>query len=595
MRPAGDVVDWQAGFTLALVAGMVASMVRGAAPDLVFLGGVAALMTTGILEPRVALAGFSNEGVLAVAALFVVAEGIRRTGALDWAARGVLGRPRSLAAAQLRMLTPVAVLSAFVNNTPIVAVATPIVADWGHRIGIPPSKLLLPLSYATILGGTCTLIGTSTNLVVDGLAMRRGLEIGFFEIAWIGVPVLAVGLLYLLLVSDALLPDRSAGPDERMDPRTYGVRVLVAPDSPASGRSIEELGLRRLPGLFLAEIDRDGRILPAVGPEMLLRTGDRLLFVGAVESVADLRRVRGLVVLSEDEAESDGRHAQGRHLFEVVIAHGSALVGRSVRDANVRGRFQAAVLSVHRRGERIPGRLGDVVLAAGDTLLLQADPSFLDRHGRDPDFALAAAVSGSDVPRYERAPIAAAILVVMVIAHAVFEVPLVTAALLACGALVLTGCLAGSECLQAIDLRVVVAIAASFAVGEALASTGVAAWIAELLVDSMPRAIGPLALVACVYVATAVLTELISNNAAAALMFPIAAETAAAAGLELLPFALLVMMAASASFATPIGYQTNLMVWTPGGYRFGDYLRLGIPLQLIAAGVTILLVTWCWL
>ena len=589
-------MGWQAWFTLALVAGLVAAMARGHASDLVMLGGLTLLLTLGIVVPEQALVGFSNEGVLAVAALFVLAAGIRETGALDLVARRVLGRPRAVAAAQIRMMLPMAGVSAFVNNTPIVAVAAPLVADWARRIGMSPSKLLIPLSYATILGGTCSLIGTSTNLVVSGLARGLGLEIGLFEIAWVGVPALVTGLLYVLVAAPRLLPDRGAGPGGPADPRAYGVTMRVEPGSAVVGLSIEAAGLRHLTGLFLAEIAREGELLPAAAPETVLRPGDQLLFVGVVGSVAELRRVRGLVPVDHDEDGSEARALplRGRRLVEAVVAPGSSLVNHSVRESRFRTRYDAAVIAVHRRGERVPSKLGDIVLEPGDTLLLEARPGFLERHGRDPDFALAAEVAASEVPRHDRAGIAAVVLLGLVVAHTVFGVSLITAALLAAGAMVATRCLSAPEAVRSVDLRVVVTIAASFGVGEALASTGVAATISAMLVEAAAP-LGPVAVLAGVYLATALLTELITNNAAAVLMFPIAAGAAQAAGLELRPFAFTVMMAASASFSTPIGYQTNLMVWGPGGYRFSDFVRFGVPLQVVLAVVSIAVISWRWL
>jgi di/tricarboxylate transporter len=583
----------EAWFALALVVVIVAALVRGKPAEVVFLGGLTLLLGLGVLSPAEAFAGFSNEGVLSVAALFVVAAGVRDTGALDVVAQRALGRPRGTAQAQLRMMLPVAFVSAFVQNTPVVAVAVPVVSRWCSRFGLRPGKLLMPLSYATILGGTCTLIGTSTNVLVQGLAAKDGLALGMFEIAWIGIPVATLGIVYILAASPWLLPDRSGSLGTSADARAYGVTMRVEPGSAVVGSTIESAGLRHLSGVFLAEIEREGDVMPAVGPDTRLHAGDRLLFVGAVDKMLDVRRVRGLALVThEDDIEDAGATKERRPgLLEAVVASGSSLVGRGVRELGFRTCYGAAVIAVHRGGRRLTSKVGDVVLEPGDTLLLEARSGFLERHGRDLDFALVAEVAGSDAPHHARAGVAIAIVVGFVLLHTVAGVPLVTSAFIAAAAMVVTGCLSGGHATRALDLRVLVTIAASFGVGEALVQTGAAAALSGVLVGAL-EPFGAIGVLLGVYVATALLTELVTNNAAAVLMYPIAAGAAAASGLDLRAMIYIVMFAASASFATPIGYQTNLMVWGPGGYRFGDFVRFGVPLQILLAGVTVAVVAW---
>ncbi len=588
-------MSWQAWVTLALTAGMVAAMVRGLAPDLVLVAGLTLLLSVGILTPGEAVAGFSNEGMLSVAVLFVVAAGVRDTGGLDWVVRHVLGRPRGVATAQVRMMLPVAALSPFINNTPLMALMLPIVQDWARRLRISSSKLLMPLSWATILGGTCTLIGTSTNLVVTGLAKQQRPEIDFalFDIAWLGVPVAVVGLLYVPLFSRWLLPDRRGTLDESLLSREYTVAMRVEPGSPVVGQTVEAAGLRHLPGLFLVDIEREGAVMPAVGPDVRLRAGDELLFAGVVESVVDLRKIRGLVPAT-DQLEKLASARPVRRLVEAVVAVASPLVGRSVRESRFRTNYEAAIIAVHRNGERLRSKLGDIELRASDVLLLETHPSFVPLHRNDSSFALVSEVEGSAPPRHERAALAGGLMLAMILANALGWIPLFNAALLAAGAMVVTRCLTGADAIRSVEVRVLVAIAAAFATGTALERTGAARVLAEGLVGAAAP-LGSLGVLAAVYVATTVLTELITNNAAAALMFPFAVATAEAAGLPVKPFLLVLMMAASASFATPIGYQTNLMAYGPGGYRFGDFLRFGIPLQLTLATVTVLNAWWLWL
>ncbi|MCB9598694.1 MAG: SLC13 family permease [Sandaracinaceae bacterium] len=588
-------MEWEAWLTLAGTAVMVVAMARGvASPDLVLLAGLTVFVATGVLPVADAFVGFSNHGMLSVAALFVVAAGVRETGGLDAVLRRVLGRPRRLAEAQLRMMLPVAAVSSLVNNTPVVAMMVPVVVDWARRTGLPASRLLIPLSYASILGGTCTLIGTSTNLVVYGMLRDHApdAEIGMFDIAWLGVPALLVGLGYVLLAARRL-PDRAGAAELAERPREYTVAMRVLEGSVVVGQTIEEAGLRHLPGLFLVEIERDGTITPAVGPDTRLRADDHLLFVGIVESVIDLRRIPGLVPAT-DQVDKLTTPRPGRTLIEAVVGVASSLQGKSVRALGFRTRYGAAIIAVHRNGARVSGKIGDIVLLAGDTLLLEAAESFLKRYRNDSSFALVTAVEGSRPPALEKAPIAIGILVVMVTLTTLEIVPLLVSSLIAAGAMLATRCLTGPDARRSLDVSTLVTIAAAFGVGAALERSGAAGAVARILVD-VAAPYGHVAILAAIYVATMLLTELITNNAAAALTFPLVVAVCESSGLPLIPAALVTMMAASASFSTPIGYQTNLMVYGPGGYRFGDFLRFGIPLQLVLGVVVVGVAAALWL
>jgi di/tricarboxylate transporter len=581
-------MGWEAWVTLAVTAAMVLAMVRGlAGPDLVMLAGLSLLVTLGIVPVARGFSGFANEGVLTVAALFVVAAGVRDTGGLDALLRRVLGRPRGLGEAQLRLFLPVSAVSAFLNNTPVVAMMVPVVTDWARRNRLPLSRLLIPLSYASILGGTCTLIGTSTNLVVYGLVREQqpDLTIGLFDIALLGGPTLLVGVIYVLLASRRLLPDRAGSQELMAQPREYTVSMRIEEGSVVVGQRIEEAGLRHLPGLFLVEIERDGELMPAVDPDTLLRAGDHLLFVGVVESVVDLRRIRGLVPAT-DQVDKLTEPRPNRRLLEAVVGAGSSLAGKNVRELRFRTHYEAAIIAVHRNGERVTGKVGDIVLQPGDVLLLEAPPSFFERHRNDSNFALITEVEGSAPLQHDKAPLALGLLLGMVALSATGVLPLLVAALLAAGAMLMTGCLTAQEARRAVELRMVVAIAAAFGVGAALDASGAAGTLGRALVE-VAAPLGPIATLAGIYAATALLTELITNNAAAALMFPLATAAGETAGLPLVAVALVVMMAASASFSTPIGYQTNLMVYGPGGYRFGDFVRFGLPLQVLLGIVTL--------
>jgi di/tricarboxylate transporter len=469
----------------------------------------------------------------------------------------------------------------------------PAVTDWARQNRLPLSKLLIPLSYAAILGGTCTLIGTSTNLVVNGLlgSQTRMPGLGMFDITWVGLPAAMVGIAYLLLLGRWLLPDRRPVMNELEDPRQYTVEMRVEPTSPLAGKTIEDAGLRHLPGMYLVEIERDGELLPAIAPHHRLKANDRLVFAGIVDSVVDLQRFRGLVPAT-DQIFKLGIPRPERCLVEAVVSDSFPLVGQSIREGRFRNLYNAAVIAVARQGERVRKKIGDIVLRPGDTLLLEADPSFVDRQRNSRDFFLVSRLPNSQPLRHDRALLAMGILAAMVTAVTLGWVSMLEGAMIAAGLMLLTRCVSGAAARSSVDWRVLVAIAASFGLGRALEKTGAAHFVAENLI-ALARG-DPWRTLAVVYLVTMVFTELITNNAAAVLVFPIALSTAQALGVSFMPFTVAIMMAASASFSTPIGYQCNLMVYGPGGYRFTDYLRVGVPLNLLVAAVTVLLAPLVW-
>ncbi len=581
--------------TLLVLALIIVSLARNlASPELIFMAGLTVLLVTGVLTPALAFRGFSNPGVLTVAAFFVIASGVKETGIIDGLARRLLGAPKTHVSAQLRLMFPVAGLSAFLGNTAVVAVGIPMVLDWARRLGRSPSRLLIPLSYAAILGGTCTLVGTSSNLVMLGLLQAHdpSASLGMFSISVVGIPALAAGMAYVLLFGRTLLPDRGEPDSLPENPREYSVMMKVEEGASVAGKTVEEAGLRHLPGLFLSSIERRGITFPAVDPKTVLEAGDGLVFVGLVESVADLRRIPGLVSAEKQVHRLDEVRPE-RSLVEAVISATSPISGRTIRDSRFRTSFGAAVIAVRREGRRLHAKLGDVVLQPGDTLLLEAPPGFAGSFGNDDAFLLVREVKGSRAPRRNKGPFAGAILTGMVVLAASGWLPLVTAAILAAAMMVVTGCLTGREARRAVDLRVVVTIAAAFGMGAALEETGIAAGGAIWLV-SIAEPLGPVALLAAAYLVGALATELMTNSAAAALVFPLVVAAAEAAGLPLMPFVMVLMVAVSASFSTPVGYQTNLMVYGPGGYRFGDFLRFGLPLQLTVATVVITVASLLW-
>lgn len=581
--------------TIGVIVGMVVVMAANlAGPDLVLIGGVTLLLLFGILEPTEAFVGFSNPAVVTIAALFVVAAGVKETGGLDLAARVVLGRPRSLAGAQLRMMFPAAALSAFLNNTPVVAMFVPLVTSWARRCQFSASLMLMPLSYAAILGGTCTLIGTSTNLVVAGLAETRDPTVKFeiFEIAQLGIPALGIGMLFIVIASRWLLKDRQGALQELGKAREYTIAMRVERGSPVIGQSIEDAGLRSLRGVYLYEIERDGRVLAAVPPSTVLREADRLHFTGVVDSVVDLRKQR--IVPDTDQVDKITAR-RDRSLVEAVIGAHSALIGQTIRQSRFRTIYDAAILAVHRQGVRVTQtKVGDIRLQAGDVLLIESHPDFAQSRQRDPNFALIAEVEDSTPPRHDRAWLAAVILFLMVLVNVTGTMDLMSASLSAGGLMLVTRCLTGEQARRSLDWMVLIAIAAAFGLAAAIEQTGAGAVIAGRIID-LASPFGRVGVLVALYAITAVLAGLVTTKASAALMFPIAASAAEAQGIGLLPISYMIMIAASSAFSTPIGFQTNLMVYGPGGYKYTDFLRLGLPLQTLVGISTVTIVALAWL
>ena len=581
--------------TIGVIVGMVVVMAANLmGPDLALIGALIVLLLLGILEPAEAFIGFSNPAVITIAALFVVAAGVKETGGVDLAGRLVLGRPRSLAGGQLRMMFPVVALSAFLNNTPVVAMFVPLVTGWARRCQFSVSLMLMPLSYAAILGGTCTLIGTSTNLVVAGLAKARDptVEFQMFEIAQLGIPALGVGMLFIVVASRWLLKDRHGALQELGKAREYSIAMRVERGSPVIGESIEDAGLRSLRGVYLYEIERDGRVLAAVPPSTVLREGDRLHFTGVVDSVVDLRKQR--IVPDTDQVDKiTARH--DRSLVEAVIGAHSALIGQTIRQSRFRTIYDAAILAVHRQGVRVTQtKVGNIRLQAGDVLLIESHPDFAQNRQRDSNFALIAEVEDSTPPRHDRVWLAALILFLMVLVNATSTMSLMTASLSAGGLMLVTRCLTGEQARRSIDWTVLIAIAAAFGIAAAIEGSGAGAVIAANLID-LAEPFGRVGILVALYTITAVLAGLVTTKASAALMFPIAASAAEAQGIGLLPISYMIMIAASTAFSTPIGFQTNLMVYGPGGYKYSDFLRLGLPLQALVGISTVTIIAVAWL
>ena len=587
-------MTWQAWTTLGVTLATLLSLARDwASPAHTMLGAAITLLLVGVITPEQAFAGFGNPAPFTVAALFVLARATESTGVIQPLMERLLGDGRGGRGAMTRLLVPSAAASAFLNNTPIVAMLIPQVLRWSERVRVSASLYLMPLSFAVVLGGVMTTMGTSTNLVVSGmLAKATGEPLGLFEITPVGLPVALVGILALIVTSPWLIPERrSPKAQNAATGREFAVSMRVVAGGPLVGKTVEQAGLRALEGVYLASIERHGEQIAPVRPDAALQDGDLLNFAGAANKVVDLHARRGL-----ESAES--RHVahfdSAKHRFlQVVVGANSPLVGRTLKDVAFRDRYQAAVVAIHRAGHELDQKLGDVMLRLGDTLILLADPGFRLRWRDRPDFLMVTSMEGSAPAASKKAWIVGLVMLLVCGVAGLGILPMLHASLLGVVLLIAFGVLSAAEARAAIDMDTVLVIAASFALGEAMDKSGLARELAQWLSALTGGGNVHLTLLGLV-VATVVVTEMITNNAAAALLFPIAFASAQQLGVDPRPFAISVAIAASNSFLTPIGNQTNEMGMGPGGYRFTDYLRVGFPLTITTVAAMVWLVPWIY-
>ena len=584
----------QAWITLVLVLAAIACLVTERLPTaVVILGTNVLLLIIGIIDPAEALSGFANPAPVTVAALFILARAVEKTGALQPILERVLKEDSPDGRSMFRMLAPVSAMSAFLNNTPIVAILAPQIAQWAEKRGLSPSSFLMPLSFATILGGTITLIGTSTNLVVSGLMTAHGMApLGMFELAPIGLSATLIGLTAMTFLAPRVLPQRSTARRQFTErTREFVYQSIVEPGGPYDGRTVEQAGLRRLEGMFLVEVEHDGHVIAPATPNTVLHGGDRLTFAGRVDMIRDLQARRGLRPVEHQHVMTFAK--PGHTFFEAVVSAASDLAGKTLRDVEFRNRYQAAVVAIHRAGERVNEKLGSVVMRPGDTLLLVSDNGF-DRRWRDHhDFALVARLGGSMPVSSREAIIVAAVALGVVFCAGAGFLPILEASLAGSLVLLLSRVLSPAEARSALEVDILITIAAAFGIGTAIEKSGLAAVLGSGIVG-LAGSFGPTGVLLGVILATLLITELITNNAAAVLLFPIAVASAASLGVDARPFAIAVTVAASCSFLTPIGYQTNMMIYGLGGYRFADFARLGFPLTLAVTVIMLVLIPLIW-
>lgn len=554
---------------------------------------------TGI-SPAQAISGFSSPATITVLAMLILSAGVGRTGVVQ-----TLGSRMAEFAGRnqfRQLLATVGVagpISGVVNNTPVVAILVPVISDLAHEGGVSPSKLLLPLSYASMLGGMLTLIGTSTNILASATAERLiGRGFSMFEFTWLGAVVLVVGAVYLLTVGVRLTPER-VPPDEgfleEYEIDDYLTEVVVNPDSPLLGETIS-IAFGRAEGpeadADVVQLVRDGQTFGEPLARKELRVGDRLRLRAARDTLAQVVDLDGLSVVGTPAEPDLGEVDEEQTLVEVVVPSGSFLVGESLASATFRQRFDATVLAFRSRGTLVRDRMEDVKVQVGDTLLVQGPPSSIDRLATTREFIVAHEVNNPDYRR-EKAPIAVATILGVVALPALGLLDIVASALGGVVVMVLTGVLRPPELYESVDWQVIFLLAGVIPLGIALEQSGAAALIGSLVAETATL-LPPIGVLWVFYITTALVTAMVSNNASVVLMLPVAVAAAEDVGADPFAFVLAVTFAASTAFISPVGYQTNLFVYGPGGYRFSDYLRVGAPLLLLLSVVTVAGIATGW-
>ena len=558
-------------------------------PAFTFLIGVIVLGFFGILTPKEILSGMANEQIAVIILLLLLGDIIRKTDIIDGLFDKVFRKTKSYRGFLIKMIVVVSGFSAFLNNTPLVAIMMPYVHNWSKRNNIKPSKLLIPLSYAAILGGCATLIGTSTNLIVNGLVTDQlivpGLKpLELFDFTIVGLPMIILGSIYLTLFGNKLLPDRKdVIADFSTKSREYLVEAQIRPNSKLIGKTIEGAGLRNLKGSFLVEITRGEQRLSAVSPSEIMQEEDILVFAGDTGSIAEMINSDTGLALTQIGMFVKKPYTE---VLEIVVSHNSTLITKTVRQTGFRGKYDAAILAVHRNGERIPGKIGAVKLKAGDVLLLLAGDDFAKRSYDTHDFYLI-----SKIREFRKLKLYKSITLFGGVAAAIFlsaigVISLFMALMILMIIILLLKIASPKDIPKSIDYNLAIIIVLSLAIGTAMIKTGMADIIANFII-SVFKPFGPLGLLFGIFLITNLLASYITNKAAAAIIFPISVTAAINLGLPTTPFILIVAFAAAANFITPIGYQTNLMVYGPGGYSFKDYMKIGLPLTFIYMFTTV--------
>ena len=560
-------------------------------PSVSFLIAITVLTIGGVITPSQALSGFANDQLAVIVMLLVLSGVVRRSTMVE----NLFGRmlPKTLSANTFmaKMMGMVSVSSAFFNNTPLVAMMMPYVYDWCKKKKIAPSRMLIPLSYAAILGGCCTLIGSSTNLIVNGMAIEAGLDsLNIFDFVLVGVPMLLIGIGFLLLFGKSLLPERSDVMDAYVEmSREYLVETVIKPGSELIGKSIVQAQLRNLEGVFLVEIIRHEKVITPVSPEENLEEGDTLIFSGVTSAIDELTKPE--MGLSLPKAcvlpQAEGGIA------EVVVSQNSRLIGQKIKNSDFRGQYDGSILAVHRNRENLSGKIGEIDIRAGDVLLVLTGNDFYKRiEGIQPFYFI------SKEQELKRIPTTKIIILVLgliggIVLHATGVFQLFNSLLILLGLVMVMGVMPVDEIRKEMDFNLIILLALGLSFGRAMIESGAAVYIADFLLKiTVPW--GKLGIIGGLFLITNVLSAYISNSAVVAIVFPVSIAMAKAMGHDVTPYILVICFGAAASFITPIGYQTNLMVYGPGRYSFKDFFRIGLPLTLLYMIVCVGVLTYLY-
>lgn len=563
---------------------------------LIFLALVIFLLS-GVISSEQALKGFSNEGMLTVLLLFIVAGAIQKHGIIEMIVYRLLGKAKDARKSMIKVTLPIGFASGFLNNTPIVVALTPIIRDWAVDNGLSPSKFLIPLSYMTILGGTITMIGTSTTLVVHGLLLGSGMDgFSFFTTTVVGVPITIAGIIYLSTVGYKLLPEHLGAKDQiSQETKEFLAEAIIEDNFEYQKNTVTELGSSVLDGIYIIEIIRNNsRVYPVAGDTKIL-TGDHIIFSGSLNTIGKIQKFKGVTIKTGTELTLDDVKNKDSHLVEAVVSHNSSLLNKTLKQANFKARHDAGVIAIHRNNQRIKSRVGDIVLKTGDTLLLLADNAFIENNKYSSDFYVVNDVAPPENLNQDmrKGWIGLIALISMILTVTLGWLSMLEAMLLLVVLLIGFKFITPNEIKKFVQFDVILLIASAFAVGEAMTESGLAQYIASGL-TTLATPLGILGVLVITYIVTNIFTEIITNSAAAVLMFPISLEIASVLGIDYMGLIVTVAIAASASFMTPIGYQTNLIVYGPGGYKFTDYVKVGAPLSILTMIIACSIIYTVW-